>query len=158
MEGNKIEAVENNILRFAITDHGKETGEYLEFDLEDIELPFRLDESYKLHNANIEDVKRRLQVLDKKQDSKGKGFMTKNQEEQVRIIQEFYKKEEKALDLFLGEGATKKMLNGRKPYLTMFEDISERIAPILPQLKLEYSNIVDKIKSKYSQKEDNVLE
>ena len=84
--------------------------------------------------------------------------MTKNQEEQVRIIQEFYKKEEKALDLFLGEGATKKMLNGRKPYLTMFEDISERIAPILPQLKLEYSNIVDKIKSKYSQKEDNVLE
>jgi len=158
MEGNKIEAVENDTIRFAITDHGKETGEYLEFDLEDIELPFRLDESYKLHNANIEDVRRRLQVLDKKQDSKGKGFMTKNQEEQVRIIQEFYKKEEKALDLFLGEGATRKMLNGRKPYLTMFEDISERIAPILPQLKLEYTNIVDKIKSKYSQKEDNVLE
>lgn len=158
MEGNKIEAVENSTIRFAITDHGKETGEYIEFDLEDIELPFRLDESYKLHTANTEDVQRKLLVLSKKQDAKGKGMLTKNQEEEVKIIQEFYRKEEKALDLFLGEGATKKMLNGRKPYLTMFEDISDRIAPILPQLKLEYKNIAEKIKSKYSPKEDNVIE
>lgn len=158
MNENHIEAVENSTIKFAITDHGKETGEYLEFDLEDIELPFRLDESYKLHYANVNEVQRKLIAINKKQDTKGKGFMTKNQEEEVKAIQEFYAKEEKALDLFLGEGATRKLLNGRSPYLTMFEDISERIAPILPKLKLEYSSIMDKIKSKYSKKEEDVIE
>lgn len=155
---NHIEAVDNNVLRFAITQDGKETGEYLEFDLEDIELAFRLDESYKLHNENVADIQRRLQVINNRQDEKGSGILTKNQEEEVKAINDFYKKEEKALDLFLGEGATRKLLNGRKPYLTMFDDISKRIQPILPKLKLESTNIMEKIKSKYSNNGDNVIE
>lgn len=158
MNENHIEAVDNNVLRFAITQDGKETGEYLEFDLEDIELAFRLDESYKLHNENVADIQRRLQVINNRQDEKGSGILTKNQEEEVKAINDFYKKEEKALDLFLGEGATRKLLNGRKPYLTMFEDISQRIQPILPKLKLESTNIMEKIKSKYSNNGDNVIE
>ena len=158
MEHINIEAVDNNILRFPITKNGKETGDYLEFDMEDIELPFRIDESYKLHNENLADIKRRLIVINNKEDTKGKGLLTKNQEEEAKAINDFYKKEEKALDLFLGEGATKKLLQGRKPYFTMFEDISERIAPILPQLKLEANSVMDRIRAKYSQKEDDVLE
>lgn len=158
MSKNSIEAVDDNILRFPITKKGKETGDYLEFDMEDIELPFRLDESYKLHNANVSEVKRKLTVIKKQQDVERDGLLSKNEEAEAKAIREFYDKEEKALDLFLGEGATKKLLQGRKPYFTMFEDISKRITPILPQLKIEYEDIINKIKTKYSPKEDNVIE
>lgn len=158
MSKNSIEAVDDNILRFPITKNGKETGDYIEFDMEDIELPFRLDESYKLHNANVSEVRRKLIVIQKQQDVERDGLLSKNQEEEAKAIREFYDKEEKALDLFLGEGATKKLLQGRKPYFTMFEDISEKISPILPQLKLEANNVMDRIREKYSPKEDNVIE
>lgn len=158
MSKNSIESVDDNILRFPITKNGKETGDYIEFDMEDIELPFRLDESYKLHNANISEVRRKLTVIQKQQDVERDGLLSKNQEEEAKAIREFYDKEEKALDLFLGEGATKKMLQGRKPYFTMFQDIQERIAPMLPQLKLEANNVMDRIRGKYSPKEDNVIE
>ena len=64
-----------------------------------------------------------------------------------------------ALDLFLGEGGTKKLLNGRKPYYSMYDDISEMLEPILPKLKLSADSIVEKIKEKYSNtKENDVLE
>ena len=64
-----------------------------------------------------------------------------------------------ALDLFLGEGGTKKLLNGRKPYYSMYDDISEILEPILPKLKLSADSIVKKIKEKYSNtKENDVLE
>ena len=52
-----------------------------------------------------------------------------------------------------------KLLNGRKPYYEMYDDISEMLEPILPMLKTSTENIVDKIKGKYgNQKENDVLE
>ena len=158
MNENRIEAVDDNILRFPITKNGKETGDYIEFDMEDIELPFRLDESYKLHYKNVEEIKSKLKELEKEEDIVQEGLMSKRQKKEIEAIEEFYKKEEKALDLFLGEGAMKKLLQGRKPYVTMFGDIYERIAPIFPQLKLESKNIIERIKTKYSEKEDNIIE
>ena len=65
-----------------------------------------------------------------------------------------------ALDLFLGQNGTNKLLNGRKPYYSMYEDINDMLVPILPKLKLKADDIVNKIKEKYSSKatEKNVLE
>ncbi len=65
-----------------------------------------------------------------------------------------------ALDLFLGQNGTNKLLNGRKPYYSMYEDISEILEPIMPKLKLRADDIVNKIKEKYSNNatEKNVLE
>ena len=66
----------------------------------------------------------------------------------------------KALDLFIGEGKTQMILDlmGRKPYLTMYDDIGRLIEPILPQLKINVESIKDKIKTKYTNKENDVLE
>lgn len=155
-----IQLKKSNILKIGIKDaDGKDTGEHLEFDLEDIDLPFRLNDCEKQHNEDLQELKRKFLVIDKKQDVKGKNsIMSANEEAKIKALQEFYKKEEKALDLFLGDGGTRKLLNGRNPYYTMYDDISEMLKPILPKLTNNAKSIEDRIRSKYSnKKEENVL-
>ena len=155
-----IQLKKDNILRIGIKDaEGNNTGEHLEFDLEDIDLPFRLNDCEKQHNENLQELKRKFVIIDKKQDVKGKNIMSANEEAKLKAMQKFYKKEEQALDLFLGEGGTKKLLNGRKPYYTMYDDISEMLEPIMPKLTENMHSIEDKIKAKYklNNEEDNVL-
>lgn len=155
-----IQLKKSNILKIGIKDaDGKDTGEHLEFDLEDIDLPFRLNDCEKQHNEDLQELKRKFLVIDKKQDVKGKNsIMSANEEAKIKALQEFYKKEEKALDLFLGDGGTRKLLNGRNPYYTMYDDISEMLEPILPKLTNNAKSIEDRIRSKYSnKKEENVL-
>lgn len=154
-----IQLKKDNILRIGIKDpEGKDTGEHLEFDLEDVQLPFRLEECNNMHNKNIKDLKAKLLIIEKKQDSKQKNsILTTNEKATLEAYKEFYKKEEEALDLFLGNNGTKKLLNGRNPYLTMFNDIAEVLEPIYPKLKISAKDIMNKIEAKYSKKEDNVL-
>lgn len=156
-----IQLKKDSILRIGIKDSkGNDTGEHLEFDLEDIELPLRLNECEAKHRKNLESLRNQFIIIDKKEDKKGKFVLTWKEEEKLKAVQEFYKREMQALDLFLGEGGTKKLLNGRRPYYSMYEDISEMLAPILPKLKLRADDIADKIKAKYSNvdTEKNVLE
>ena len=76
----------------------------------------------------------------------------------MEAVKEFYKKEEEALDEFIGEGATRKLLAGRKPYISMFEDINEYMEQIAPVLQDSQNKLIDKIKAKYGkEEEDNVL-
>lgn len=154
-----IQLKKDNILRIGIKDaNGKDTGEHLEFDLEDIDLPFKLNDCEKQHIENLQELKRKYAVIDKKKDVKGKYILSANEEAKIKALKEFYVKEEKALDLFLGDGATKKLLNGRNPYYTMYEDIGEMLEPILPKLTNNAKSIEDRIRSKYSnKKEENVL-
>lgn len=156
-----IQLKKDNILRIGIKDtEGNDTGEHLEFDLEDIELPLRLNECDAKHRKNLEYLKNQFVIIDKKEDKKGKFILSWKEEEKLKALQEFYKREMEALDLFLGKNGTEKLLNGRKPYYSMYEDISEILEPIMPKLKLRADDIVDKIKQKYSNKETekNVLE
>lgn len=155
-----IQLKKDNILRIGIKDtKGNDTGEHLEFDMEDIELPLKLNECEAKHRKNLEFLKSQFVIIDKKEDKKGKFILSWKEEEKLKVLQEFYKREMDALDLFLGEGGTKKLLNGRKPYYSMYDDISEMLEPILPKLKLSADSIVEKIKEKYSNaKENDVLE
>ena len=156
-----IQLKKDNILRIGIKDiEGNDTGEHLEFDMEDIELPLRLNECEARHRKNLEFLKMQFVIIDKKEDKKGKFILSWKEEEKLKVLQEFYKKEMEALDLFLGQNGTNKLLNGRKPYYSMYEDINDMLVPILPKLKLKADDIANKIKEKYSNKatEKNVLE
>ena len=156
-----IQLKKDNILRIGIKDiEGNDTGKHLEFDLEDIELPLRLNECDAKHRKNLEYLRNQFVIIDKKEDKKGKFILSWKEEEKLKVLQEFYKREMEALDLFLGENGTKKLLNGRKPYYSMYEDINDMLVPILPKLKLKADDIANKIKEKYSNKatEKNVLE
>lgn len=158
---NFIQLKKDNIFRIGIKDiEGNDTGEHLEFDLEDIELPLRLNECEAKHRKNLEFLKNQFVVIEKKEDKKGKFILSWKEEEKIKVLQEFYKREMEALDLFLGQNGTNKLLNGRKPYYSMYEDISEILEPIMPKLKLRADDIVNKIKEKYSNNatEKNVLE
>ena len=157
---NFIQLKKDNIFRVGIRGvDGNETGEHLEFDLEDIELPFRINDCEKMHNENVQKLKAEMIIINKKQDTKGKHLLSANEEAKLKAIREYYKAEEKALDLFLGEGGTRKLLNGRKPYYSMYDDISEMLEPIMPKLTERVTSIEDKIKEKYkiNKDEDNVL-
>lgn len=157
---NFIQLKKDSILRFGIkTSDGVETGEHLEFDLEDIELPLRINQCEAMHRKNLEYLKMQFVIIDKKEDKKGKFVLSWREEEKMKVLQEFYKKEMEALDMFLGEGGTEKLLNGRKPYVTMYQDINEMLEPIMPKLKVRADDIIGKIKSKYGRnKEEDVLE
>ena len=156
-----IQLKKDNIVRIGILDcDGNDTKEHLEFDLEDIELPLKYQECIEKHKKNIQYLKMQFAIIEKKQDKKGKKLLSSNEEEKIKIVNEFYKREMEALDLFLGQNGTKKLLNGRKPYYTMYDDINEMIEPILPIIKKGFDNIEDKIKNKYKNvvNEGNVLE
>ncbi len=154
-----IKLAKSNVLRFEIvTNEGEKTGNYLEFDLEDIELPLKINQSDINHQKNLQWLKMQYIAIDKKEDHKGKYLLSSNEEEKLRVLKEFYQKEIKALDLFLGNGGTKKMLNGRNPYYSMYDDISDSLEPIMPKLKQSADDIKEKIRNKYSVKEENVLE
>ena len=161
MTDNFIQLKKDNIVRIGIKDsEGKDTGEHLEFDLEDIELPLKYQECIEKHKKNLQYLKNQFVIIDKRQDVKGKKLLSKNEEDKLLAMKDFYTKEENALDLFLGKNGTKKILNGRKPYYSMFEDINDMLEPILPIIKKGFNDIETKIKNKYknTNKESNVLE
>ena len=157
-----IQLKKDSILRIGIKDSdGNDTGEHLEFDMEDINLALRLNECDEKHRKNLEFLRNQFIIIDKKEDKKGKKILSWKEEEKLKVLQEFYKREMEALDLFLGENGTKKLLNGRNPYYSMYEDINDMLKPILPKLKLRADDIAKKIKDKYSNvnnQEKNVLE
>lgn len=135
--------------------YGKEVC--LEFDMADIELPLKYNKCINsIENARKE-LKTQFIIIDKKQDHKGKQLLSSNEELKVKALRNFYKKMEEAMDLFLGEGGTKKYLNGRNPYYEMFDDLSEAIEPYLGKMKLTVSDMTNRIKEKYKVTESDVL-
>ena len=162
MTENSIQFKRDNVLKLKLKNEmGEDTGEYLEFDLEDIELPLRYQQSLEEHKKNYNSLKNQLLIISKKQDHSGKKLLSSNQEASLIALSEFYKKEIKIMDLFLGDGKTQMILDKvmrRKPYLTMFNDIMESIEEVSDLFNIGYSSIEDKIKEKYSKVEDNVLE
>lgn len=154
-----IQLKKDNILRIGIkTSDGTETGEHLEFDLEDIELPLKLNDCNELHKKNVKSLQRQFETIEKISESKSNKLLNLKTEKKLNAFKEFYRKEAEALDLFIGEGGTVKLLNGRKPYYTMFDDFMDVLEPILPLIKQNVDTIQEKIKSKYSKKDDGVLE
>lgn len=162
MTDNSIQFKRENILKLKLKNEmGEDTGEYLEFDLEDIELPLRYQQALEEHKKNYNSLKNQLLIISKKEDHTGKKFLSSNQEASLIALSEFYKKEIKIMDLFLGEGKTQMILDKvmrRKPYLTMFNDIMESIEEVSDLFNVGYSSIEEKIKEKYSKVEDNILE
>lgn len=155
-----IQLKKDNIIRLGIKDaNGNDTGEHLAFDMEDIELPLKINECEAKHRKNLEYIRNQFVIINKKEDKKGKYLLSWREEEKLKMLQEFYKREMEALDLFLGENGTKKLLNGRNPYYSMYDDINEIIEPHLSKLKLSADNIAKKIKEKYKKSNENdVLE
>lgn len=162
MTDNFVQLKKDNILRLGIkTEDGEDTGEVLEFDLEDIELPLKYQDLLEQEKKNRQNLKNQLIIIEKRQDVKGKKLMSKNEEDKIKAINEFYKKEAEVIDGFLGKDGVKKLLNGKKLGWTSLTEIDEIIeTQIAPHIKINMQSIEDKIKQKYGtiKEENDVLE
>lgn len=157
----KIGLKNENLLKLEIVDElGNSTGEFLEFDLEDIELPFKYQEIVERLKKSRQNLRNQFNIIDRKQDHKGKKLFSANEEAKIKALNDFYKEQEEIYNLFLGENGVKKLLNGRKLRWTILDEIDELIEKqIGPKLNVTMDDITKKIKAKYSnKKEDNVLE
>lgn len=155
---NYIQLADDDILRLGIKDaEGNDTGNYLEFNLADIELPLIYQEIIEEDKKNRLDTKNKITIIDKKQDHKGKKLMSANEEAKIKVMIEFYKKEKEIYDKFLGEGGVDKLLNGRKLSWTTLDEIDEIIEKyIMPKLEIKGDKIKEKIMKKYSNKTEEV--
>ena len=153
MTENFIQLNKSDVLRLGIrTDEGKDTGEYLEFDLEDIELPLRYQELLEKDKKNKENLRNQMLIIDKRQDVKGKKLLSKNEEDKIKALNEFFIKEVEVYNMFLGPRGVEKLLNGRKFTWTTLQEIDEIIEKqIAPHLDVSMENITKKVKEKYSQ-------
>ena len=151
MTDNVIKLNKDNILRLKIeTNDGKDTGEELTFDLEDINLPLRYQEMLDENKKNKERLKNQMLIIDKRQDVKGKKLLSKNEEDKIKAVNDFLKKEAEIYNMFLGEKGVEKLLNGRKLGWTSLQEIDEIIEKqISPYLDLSMKSISEKIKEKY---------
>ena len=149
-----------NILRLRIKDEeGNDTGNFLEFNLEDIELPIRYQEIIELDKKNRLDLKNKYTIIDKKQDHKGKKLLSSNEEARIKATIEFYKKEVEIYNMFLGKNGVEKLLNGRQLSWGTLQEIDEIIEQVIvPKLEINAENIKKKIMSKYGTKRDDVIE
>ena len=146
----------DDVLRLYIqTKDGKETGEYLEFDMEDIDL---LDNLQKMQNDLVKNynwLKNQFTIIEKKQDFTKKGnLMSNNKKMKYDALKSFFNKQKEIYNIFLGENGVEKLLYGRKFEWNTMNEINEIIEKqISPYLDITMKSITDKIKNKYSQVE-----
>ena len=153
MTDNFIQLNKSDVLRLEIrTEDGKDTGEFLEFDLGDIELPLRYQELIEKDKKNKEYLRNQMLIIDKREDVKGKKLLSKNEEDKIKALNEFFIKEIAVYNMFLGARGVEKLLNGRKFTWTTLQEIDEIIEKqIAPHLDVNMKNITDKVKEKYAQ-------
>jgi len=101
---------------------------------------------------NRENLKNQMLIIDKRQDVKGKKLLSKNEEDKIRAVNEFFLKQVEVYNMFLGARGVEKLLNGRKFTWTTLEEIDKIIEEqIAPKIDITMDKITDKIKKKYSQ-------
>ena len=153
MTDNVIKLNKSDVLTLKIqTSEGEFTGEELTFNLEDIELPLRYQELIEKDKKNKEYLRNQMLIIDKRQDVKGKKLLSKNEEDKIKALNDFFIKEIAVYNMFLGARGVEKLLNGRKFTWTTLQEIDEIIEKqIAPHLDVNMKNITEKVKEKYSQ-------
>lgn len=153
MTDNVIKLNKSDVLTLKIeTEDGKDTGECLTFDLGDIELPLKYQELLEKDKKNKEQLRNQMLIIDRRQDVKGKKLLTKNEEDKIRALNDFFIKEIEVYNMFLGPRGVEKLLNGRKFTWTTLQEIDEIIEKqISPYLDVSMKNITEKVKEKYGQ-------
>ena len=150
---NSIRIEKKDIYTIEVND----LGETIEFDLVDIELPFKCERALAEVNRIYKELQGKLVIIEKRKDHKLDGeFMTANEKAKLDAHRATFKEMRVAMDAFLGAGACQKIFGDRN-YVEMYDDLFEALAPHLEKMKLNTEGITARIKAKYSKKDDGVL-
>ena len=160
MEENTIKLSKNNLLRLKITtDKGEDTGNYLEFDLEDIGLSLRYQDMLERDKKNKDWLQKEFIIINKREDVKGKKLLSKNEEDKLKAINKFFKEEVEIYNMFLGDNGVQKLLNGKSLGWTSLAEIDDIITnQILPYFEKSIKDIEDKVMEKYGTNKKEVLQ
>jgi hypothetical protein len=132
-------------------------GETIEFDLVDIELPFKAERALSEVNRIYRELQAKLVIIEKREDHKTKdGIITANERDRLEAHRTAFKEMRVAMDAFLGEGACQKIFGDRN-YVDMYDDLFDALEPHFEKMKLNTDGITERIKAKYSKKADGVL-
>ena len=157
-----IQLKQDNLFKIGIKNaEGKDTGEIITIDLEDIELPLKAQKSEEMIKNNNRWLQAQRLMIEKRPDKKGKKLLSANDEALLKTVNEYYKRQTEAYELVLGKGSIKKILCGREMYITFFSDLEEQMKKLRPKLNQNVVDIKEKIKSiteKYGQKDSDVME
>ena len=159
---DSIQLKQDNLFKIGIKNaEGKDTGEVITIDLEDLQLPLKAQQSEEMIKANNRWLQAQRLMIEKRPDKKGKKLLSANDEALLKTMNEYYKKQTEAYELVLGKGSIKKILCGREMYVTFFMDLEEQMEKLRPKLNQNAIDIKEKIKliaTKYSQKDSDVIE
>ena len=158
MEQEKtIHLKKDNILRLYIEkEDGTKTGEYLEFDLDDLEIFERFEEIEKEDKKIRDTLKGKLIVIEKQEDT------PKKQKDFIKAEKEFFKAETQLFNKFLGDNGVEKLLYGRKLGWTTLGELNkiveEQIQPLLKQNARNFKDIMKDLYGSKTQNEGDVME
>ncbi len=131
-------------------------GETIVFDTEDIELPFKLNETILSIEKIEKQIKLQEKVIEKKEIRK-KGILTNVDEEYRKLYKKAFSDMRKAMDCFLGEGACQKIF-GNRNYVSMWDELLEQLKPHLEKIGILKADTNKLIAEKYGDKDEDVIE
>lgn len=150
---NSIRIEKRDVYTIEVNDN----GDTIEFDLIDIELPFKCEKAITEVNRIYKDLLAKLVIIEKQEDHKLDGeLMTANEKAKLEAHRKAFKEMRVAMDAFLGEGACQKIFGDRN-YVEMYDELFKALAPHFEKMKLNAEGISARIKDKYTKKDDGVL-
>lgn len=151
MESLRIEKKDTYIIEV------NDAGETIEFDLVDISLPMRFNKAYLEVEKSLRWLEGQIALKDKEtSDSEKVGLLTKGEEKLLKAWDKAFKDMRKAMDNFLGEGGCQKVFGDRN-YLEMWSDLFDALEPHIEKMGIRSEDIKNRIKAKYSKKDEGVL-
>jgi len=151
MESLRIEKKDTYIIEV------NDAGETIEFDLVDISLPMRFNKAYLEVEKSLRWLEGQIALKDKDaSDSEKVGLLTKGEEKLLKAWDKSFKDMRKAMDNFLGEGGCQKVFGDRN-YLEMWSDLFDALEPHIEKMGIRNEDIKNRIKAKYSKKDEGVL-
>ena len=95
-----IQLKQDNLLKIGIKNaEGKDTGEIITIDLEDIELPLKAQKSEEMIKNNNRWLQAQRLMIEKRPDKKGKKLLSANDEALLKTVNEYYKRQTEAYEL-----------------------------------------------------------
>jgi hypothetical protein len=156
----KLEGSKDTKKFWITTKEGKETGEYIEINLEGLGILDRIDQFYHDYPKNRKWIRDELLIIKKKQDFTKKGqLMSNNQRLEYEAVKKYYNMQKNTFNLFLGENGVDKLLYGRELEWDTIEEIQKIIVEqIIPELDVTMDKISNKIIKKYNISKEDIEE
>ena len=157
-----------NKLRINCTDiyeiEVNDKGETIQFNLKDVDLPFRFQRAYEGIKQTQTKMKADMVIAEKKSGDKADGALFSERELALaKVRKQAYADMRKAMDGFLGEGGCQKIF-GDTDYIDMYDDLFDALnekgedgLSHFDRMQMGAEDVKKKIAEKYGNDEDDVL-